>query len=88
MHYVLNEADIRVLPGTIEHVPDVIAVKLKMKSISLILQQSKLLSCIDANCTQFKTLDNKNKLIWLMNSENKDVLLELCNFIKNNEKHT
>ena len=34
---------------------------------------------------QFKTLDNKNKLIWLMNSENKDVLLELCNFIKNNE---
>lgn len=55
---------------------------------SLILQQSKLLSCIDANCTQFKTLDNKNKLIWLMNSENKDVLLELCNFIKNNEKHT
>ena len=55
---------------------------------SLILQQSKLLSCIDANCTQFKTLDNKNKLISLMNSENKDVLLELCNFVKNNEKHT
>ena len=55
---------------------------------SLILQQNKLLSCIDVNCAQFKTLDNKNKLIWLMNSENKDVLLELCNFIKNNEKHT
>ena len=55
---------------------------------SLILQQSKLLSCIDANCTQFKILDNKNKLILLMNSENKDVLLELCNVIKNNEKHT
>jgi hypothetical protein len=54
----------------------------------LILQQNKLLSCIDVNCAQFKTLDNKNKLIWLMNSENKDVLLELCNFIKNNEKHT
>jgi hypothetical protein len=54
---------------------------------SLILQQNKLLSCIDANCVQFKTLDNKNKLIWPMNSENKDVL-ELCNFIKNNEKHT
>ena len=92
MHYVLKEADIRVLPGTIEHVPDVIAVKLKMKSIfncnSLILQKSKLLSCIDANCTQFKTLDNKNKPIWLMNNENKDVLLELCNVIKNNEKHT
>jgi hypothetical protein len=33
MHYVLKEADIRILPGTIEHVPDVIAVKLKMKSI-------------------------------------------------------
>jgi hypothetical protein len=33
MHYVLKEADIRVLPGTIEHVPDVIAVKMKMKSI-------------------------------------------------------
>jgi uncharacterized protein YihD (DUF1040 family) len=34
MHFVLKEADIRVLTGTIEHVPDdVIAVKLKMKSI-------------------------------------------------------
>jgi len=29
----LKKADIRVLPDTIEHVPDVIAVKLKMKSI-------------------------------------------------------
>ena len=55
---------------------------------SLILQQNELLSCIDANCAQLKTFDNKNKLIWLMNSENKDVLLELCNFSKNNEKHT
>jgi hypothetical protein len=33
MHFVLKEADIRVLTSTIEHVPDVIAVKLKMKSI-------------------------------------------------------
>jgi hypothetical protein len=47
---------------------------LPLEGLRPLLQQSKLFSCIDANCTQFKTLDNKNKLIWLMNSENKDVI--------------
>ena len=94
MHYVLKEADIRVLPRHNRTYPRCDSGEVEdekhflFNCNSLILHQSKLLSCIDANCTQFKTLDNKNKLIWLMNSENKDVLLELCNFSKNNEEHT
>ena len=48
----------------------------------------KTLHCkIDQNCKNFKNLDSKSKLIWLMNNEDKDTLLELCLYIKKNEKH-
>lgn len=49
-------------------------------------RRNKLLSCIEENCSNFKKLDSKNKFIWLMNVENKEILSELCIFIKNNEK--
>jgi hypothetical protein len=29
----------------------------------------------------FKHLNNKNKLIWLLNTEDKNILLELCKFL-------
>jgi hypothetical protein len=29
----------------------------------------------------FKHLSNKNKLIWLLNTEDKNILLELCKFL-------
>ena len=48
--------------------------------------RKNLMSQIYKNCAEFMNLDIKNKFVWLMNCENKDILLELCSYIKTNEK--
>ena len=37
---------------------------------------------IQQHCKQFILLNNKNKLIWVLNCENSDVLKSLCELIK------
>ena len=54
---------------------------------SLADDRKALYAKIDIICKNFKNLDLKSKLIWLMNNEDKEILLELCLFIKKNEKH-
>lgn len=49
--------------------------------------RNKLLSCVEEKCPKFKELSSKNKFIWLINVEDKEILLELCSFINNNERH-
>ena len=39
-----------------------------------------LYDTIEKSCINFKHLNNKNKLIWLLNTEDKNILLELCKF--------
>jgi hypothetical protein len=40
-----------------------------------------LYDTIEKSCINFKHLNNKNKLIWLLNTEDKNILLELCQFL-------
>ena len=40
-----------------------------------------LYDTIEKSCINFKHLNNKNKLIWLLNTEDKNILLELCKFL-------
>jgi hypothetical protein len=40
-----------------------------------------LYDTIEKCCINFKHLNNKNKLIWLLNTEDKNILLELCKFL-------
>ena len=49
-------------------------------------ERQKLLIAINNVCKNFKSLDPKNQLIWLMSNENREVLYELCMFITQNEK--
>jgi hypothetical protein len=46
---------------------------------------SNLIQCITDNCINFIKLANKDKFIWLMNNENKDILITLCSYIQNND---
>ena len=49
-------------------------------------ERESLIQCITDNCINFIKLTNKDKFIWLMNNENKDILVTLCSYIKNNER--
>ena len=42
----------------------------------------KMLNMISKHCANFSQLDSKEKLIWLLNTENVDILLCMCNLIK------
>jgi hypothetical protein len=37
-----------------------------------------LYDTIEKSCIHFKHLNNKNKLIWLLNTDDNNILLELC----------
>lgn len=50
-------------------------------------ERHKLLLCINQNCPNFNELSIKDRFIWLMNNENKEILCELCAFINDNEKY-
>ena len=54
---------------------------------SLDNERSQIILKINAVCKNFTNLDSKNKLIWLMNNEDKDILVELCSYITRNEKY-
>ena len=54
---------------------------------SLDNNRSKLLTCISKNCVNFQKLNETEQFIWLMTNENKDILFELCTYIKCNEKY-
>jgi hypothetical protein len=49
-------------------------------------ERESLIQCITDNCINFIKLANKDKFIWLMNNENKDILIILCSYIQNNER--
>jgi hypothetical protein len=49
-------------------------------------ERESLIQCITDNCINFIKLSNKDKFIWLMNNENKDILITLCSYIQNNER--
>jgi hypothetical protein len=49
-------------------------------------ERESLIQCITDNCINFIKLTNKDTFIWLMNNENKDMLVTLCSFKKNNER--
>jgi len=61
--------------------------RLKMRNIISLLvlvwnQKRKILyDTIEKSCINFKYLNNKSKLIWLLNTEDKNILLELCKFL-------
>ena len=40
-----------------------------------------LYDTIEKSCIHFKHLNNKNKLIWLLNTEDNNIPLELCKFL-------
>jgi hypothetical protein len=40
-----------------------------------------LYDTIEKSCIHFKHLNNKNKLIWLLNTDDNNILLELCKFL-------
>ena len=47
--------------------------------------RNNLLDCISKSCPNFKNLDIHNKFLWIMNTENTEILTNLSNFIKNSE---
>ena len=49
-------------------------------------ERESLIQCITDNCINFIKYANKDKFIWLMNNENKDILITLCSYIQNNER--
>jgi hypothetical protein len=49
-------------------------------------ERKSLIQCITDNCINFIKLANKDKFIWLMNNENKDILITLFSYIQNNER--
>ena len=48
----------------------------------MINDRYKLESIINKNCANFRTLDQKAKTIWLLNTENTAVLYALCDYLK------
>ena len=53
---------------------------------SLSDQRKDMITMINNCCKNFKNLDPNQKLIWLMNNEDENLLSELCMFIKKYEK--
>ena len=47
--------------------------------------RNNLLRCISKSCPNFMNLDIHSRFIWIMNTENVEILSNLSNFIKNNE---
>jgi hypothetical protein len=86
-NYISKLVDILAFSGTIEYAHSAPLMRLKMSNIISLLvlvwnQKGKYyLIPLKKGGINFKHLNNKNKLIWLLNTEDKNILLELCKFL-------